>query len=95
MAETNWNEHSSRSHTILRMSVESRARGRAKPWRVATLNLVDLAGSECIAHLGKDEARRSECRLINSSLHALGRVILKLSQGDLKKGANAVCMAPA
>jgi len=86
VAATNWNEHSSRSHTIFRLRIESRSVDDGSVVRVSNLNLVDLAGSECIAHLGKDEARRSECRQINSSLHALGRVILKLSQGELKKG---------
>ena len=86
VAATNWNEHSSRSHTIFRMSIESRAVHGGSALLASTLNLVDLAGSECIAHLGKNETRRSECRQINSSLHALGRVILKLSQQEFSKG---------
>lgn len=52
--QTNMNERSSRSHTIFRMVVESRAKSllerdgdaSGEAVRVAMLNLVDLAGSE-------------------------------------------------
>lgn len=48
IGETNMNEHSSRSHTIFRMVVESRSRREVEgeAVKVAMLTLVDLAGSE-------------------------------------------------
>jgi hypothetical protein len=62
VAATNMNEHSSRSHTILQVTIERRPRegvdlsklptGREELARVlrAKLNLVDLAGSETMKH---------------------------------------------
>lgn len=50
VGETNMNEHSSRSHSIFRMVVESRRRSSEgavdDAVKVAMLSLVDLAGSE-------------------------------------------------
>ena len=55
---TNMNLHSSRSHTLFRMSIETKEsdddkteddKQDKKPFRTAILNLVDLAGSERIA----------------------------------------------
>ena len=45
VGKTNYNEVSSRSHTVFQMTIESTLRGgaaRGKPIRTATLNLVDL-----------------------------------------------------
>ena len=82
---TNFNERSSRSHSIFKMIIESRALDEGAEdgaVRVSALNLVDLAGSESIAVTqGKDASRAEETKHINKSLMALGRVILKLSTG--------------
>uniref|UniRef100_A0A3B5AH15 Kinesin-like protein n=1 Tax=Stegastes partitus TaxID=144197 RepID=A0A3B5AH15_9TELE len=71
---TNLNEHSSRSHALLIISVSgfnvttgNRTQGK--------LNLVDLAGSERIGKSGAEGSRLREAQCINKSLSALGDVI--------------------
>ncbi|XP_070985400.1 kinesin-like protein KIFC3 isoform X6 [Oncorhynchus clarkii lewisi] len=71
---TNLNEHSSRSHALLIITVAGvnfstghRTQGK--------LNLVDLAGSERIAKSGAEGSRLREAQCINKSLSALGDVI--------------------
>ncbi|XP_004344350.2 cenpe protein [Capsaspora owczarzaki ATCC 30864] len=96
VGETNMNEHSSRSHTIFRMIVESRDRVSAanSPERlsmdgavlVSSLNLVDLAGSERVGHTGAEGVRLKEGGFINKSLLTLGTVIGKLSDGVNESG---------
>ncbi|RKP15293.1 kinesin motor domain-containing protein, partial [Piptocephalis cylindrospora] len=92
---TEFNERSSRSHTILQIIVESRKRGVSKyhsrrtgrgsnmslgaSIRFSQLNLIDLAGSE---KASEDEERRKEASFINKSLLTLGNVIHKLSEED-------------
>ncbi|ESQ29563.1 hypothetical protein EUTSA_v10023277mg [Eutrema salsugineum] len=80
--ETNMNVHSSRSHTIFRMVIESRGKenGSSDAIRVSVLNLVDLAGSERIAKTGAGGVRLTEGKYINKSLMILGNVINKLSE---------------
>ena len=93
------NEHSSRSHTIFRVVVESRplcqnsgdtsmldASVFSSGTIVAELNLVDLAGSERVSLTGADGMRLREGAAINKSLLALSSVISKLSEG--KHGAH-------
>ena len=75
---TDMNEHSSRSHAILRIV----ARCQNKISRVATigkLSLVDLAGSERVAKSGVTKERLLEAQNINRSLSALGDVIQSLT----------------
>ena len=81
------NAASSRSHTIFRMVVESRAVGENASGSangahdavlVATLNLVDLAGSERGAKTGATGQAAKEGSAINKSLAALGDVIKAL-----------------
>ena len=93
---TNMNAHSSRSHTIFRMIVESRAisggmLGGADDGAavlVSTLNLVDLAGSERMSKTGAEGQRAKEGAHINKSLMTLGVVINKLSEGVESKGGH-------
>ncbi|KAJ1654047.1 hypothetical protein IWQ61_005952 [Dispira simplex] len=91
VGETNMNDHSSRSHTIFRMVIESRERsaedvesssdtGYSGAVKVSCLNLVDLAGSERVSQTGAEGARLREGAHINKSLLALGTVIAKLSE---------------
>ncbi|KAJ1429005.1 P-loop containing nucleoside triphosphate hydrolase protein, partial [Ochromonadaceae sp. CCMP2298] len=71
---TNMNEHSSRSHMILTVTVLS----EYLPTGVQTrgkLNLVDLAGSERINKSGAIGQALTEAKSINKSLSALGDVI--------------------
>ncbi|XP_075057044.1 centromere-associated protein E isoform X2 [Mixophyes fleayi] len=88
--ETKMNDHSSRSHTIFRMIVESRERngpGNSENCdgavMVSHLNLVDLAGSERASQTGAEGMRLKEGCNINRSLFILGQVIKKLSDGQL------------
>jgi hypothetical protein len=81
---------SSRSHTIFRMVIESKAPppadGSGSPQgddvRVSYLNLVDLAGSERQAEAGTSGERLREGGFINKSLSALSLVISKLAGSD-------------
>ena len=94
---TQWNAHSSRSHAVVQIVVESRERAIMKVFgqedkraplapggvRVSTLSLIDLAGSERAA---EDKTRRTEGSHINKSLLTLGTIISKLSGGKDKNG---------
>nr|CAG8467052.1 13492_t:CDS:10 [Entrophospora candida] len=91
---TNWNERSSRSHTLFKMVIESSSKD-AMPRRfsssssasssaktsgsVSVSNLIDLAGSEKAA---SDIERRKEGAFINKSLLTLGSVISKLTDSS-------------
>ncbi|KMT15139.1 hypothetical protein BVRB_3g062560 isoform B [Beta vulgaris subsp. vulgaris] len=95
IGETNMNLHSSRSHTIFRMIIESRDKaGDEEPEnscdavRVSVLNLVDLAGSERAAKTGAEGVRLKEGSHINKSLMTLGTVIKKLSEGAESQGSH-------
>ncbi|MCJ1314071.1 hypothetical protein MMC25_007751 [Agyrium rufum] len=91
---TQFNAHSSRSHAVVQIVVESRDRivnpvgveDKRAPLvpggcRVSTLSLIDLAGSERAA---EDKDRRTEGAHINKSLLTLGTVIARLSSEDGK-----------
>ncbi|XP_072373749.1 centromere-associated protein E [Scyliorhinus torazame] len=79
--ETKLNQHSSRSHTIFRVIVESRDKTN-EAVMVAHLNLIDLAGSERASQTGTEGVRLKEGCFINRSLFVLGQVIKKLSDGQ-------------
>lgn len=76
---THMNEHSSRSHAILTITVEAR-RFDAKKIRTGKLNLVDLAGSERQSKTNSTDERLKEASKINLSLSALGNVISALGK---------------
>jgi hypothetical protein len=83
--ETSIHEHSSRSHTIFKLFLESTRRVRPQGegrLRFSTLNLVDLAGSE---RLNEFEVRQpellGETGHINKSLFILANVVNKLAEG--------------
>ncbi|KAL5557934.1 hypothetical protein UlMin_034145 [Ulmus minor] len=85
IGETTLNETSSRSHQIVRLTIESTAReyqgiGRSSTL-AATVNFVDLAGSERASQTLSAGARLKEGCHINRSLLTLGTVIRKLSKG--------------
>ena len=96
---TQFNSHSSRSHAVVQIVVESRERAiidssgeenKRAPIvpggvRVSTLSLIDLAGSEKAAE-SKD--RRAEGGHINKSLLTLGTVIARLSGEKDKIGTS-------
>ncbi|GAV70969.1 Kinesin domain-containing protein/DUF3490 domain-containing protein [Cephalotus follicularis] len=83
VGETSLNDKSSRSHQIIRLTIESSLRensGRVKSF-IASLNLVDLAGSERASQTNADGTRFKEGSHINRSLLTLTTVIRKLSGG--------------
>ncbi|GAV78374.1 Kinesin domain-containing protein/DUF3490 domain-containing protein [Cephalotus follicularis] len=81
VGETALNDSSSRSHQILRLTIESALRENSDCVRsfVASLNFVDLAGSERASQTHADGARLREGCHINLSLMTLTTVIRKLS----------------
>lgn len=85
IGETSLNETSSRSHQILRLTIESSARefiGKDNSTTlVASVNFVDLAGSERASQALSVGQRLKEGCHINRSLLTLGTVIRKLSKG--------------
>jgi len=98
IASTGMNERSSRSHTIFRVTIESREKEADESMnggneenrppttdgavRVSTLNLVDLAGSESVRHTGATGERQKEGGMINQSLLTLSRVIVSLGNSN-------------
>ncbi|XP_013598460.1 PREDICTED: kinesin-like protein NACK1 [Brassica oleracea var. oleracea] len=85
IGETALNEVSSRSHQILRLTVESTARefftNDKFSTLTATVNFIDLAGSERASQSLSAGTRLKEGCHINRSLLTLGTVIRKLSKG--------------
>lgn len=85
IGETSLNETSSRSHQILRLTIESSAReflgSENSSTLTASVNFVDLAGSERACQAMSAGARLKEGCHINRSLLTLGTVIRKLSKG--------------
>ncbi|XP_029166361.1 kinesin-related protein 4-like isoform X2 [Nylanderia fulva] len=91
IGETNMNERSSRSHTIFRITIESREAGAASDGaiQVSQLNMVDLAGSEKARQTGATGERFKEGCRINLSLSTLALVIKQLSESpDSQKYIN-------
>ncbi|XP_076957161.1 kinesin-like protein NACK2 isoform X1 [Bidens hawaiensis] len=83
VGETSLNDRSSRSHQIIRLTIESSLQdesGRVKSL-LASLSLVDLAGSERASQTNVAGARLKEGSHINKSLLTLTNVIRKLSSG--------------
>ncbi|XP_038720672.1 kinesin-like protein KIN-7H isoform X2 [Tripterygium wilfordii] len=85
IGETSLNETSSRSHQILRVSIESSAleffSNDKSSMLAATVNFVDLAGSERASQSLSAGTRLKEGCHINRSLLTLGTVVRKLSKG--------------
>ena len=78
---TNMNEHSSRSHSVFTITVESSEiddQGEAHI-KVGKLNIVDLAGSERQSKTGATGDRLKEASKINLSLSTLCHVISSLT----------------
>ncbi|KAG8373249.1 hypothetical protein BUALT_Bualt11G0004300 [Buddleja alternifolia] len=85
IGETSLNETSSRSHQIIRLTIESSSREFLSRDNssilTATVNFVDLAGSERASQSLSAGTRLKEGCHINRSLLTLGTVIRKLSKG--------------
>ncbi|CAJ1014296.1 Kinesin motor domain/Microtubule binding, putative [Leishmania lindenbergi] len=91
-AETNMNEHSSRSHAILQLHItkvmadtDEGTSSVVTRTRTCKLNMVDLAGSERVSQSGVSGDRFEEAKNINLSLSTLGRVIQQLSEKQAGK----------
>ncbi|OVA12871.1 Kinesin [Macleaya cordata] len=87
IGETSLNETSSRSHQILRLTIESSAREflgkESSSTLAASVDFVDLAGSERASQALSAGTRLKEGCHINRSLLTLGTVIRKLSKGRI------------
>jgi hypothetical protein len=78
---TNMNKHSSRSHALFQITVETQDIGvDGKPHiRMGKMNMVDLAGSERLDKTGATGVRAKEATKINLSLSTLCHVISALT----------------
>ncbi|XP_065335163.1 kinesin-like protein KIF3A isoform X2 [Cloeon dipterum] len=83
VGSTNMNSHSSRSHAIFSITVESSEEGDdgQQHVKMGKLHLVDLAGSERQSKTGATGQRLKEATKINLSLSTLGNVISALVDG--------------
>ncbi|GMI74485.1 hypothetical protein like AT2G21300 [Hibiscus trionum] len=85
IGETSLNERSSRSHQIIRLTIESSAReflGKENSTTLAaSVNFIDLAGSERASQALSSGTRLKEGCHINRSLLTLSTVVRKLSKG--------------
>ncbi|XP_030635011.1 kinesin-like protein KIF9 [Chanos chanos] len=74
------NKHSSRSHCIFTIHIESRSCTQSDAKYVTSkLNLVDLAGSERLSKTGSEGQGQKEAMYINKSLSFLEQAILALA----------------
>ncbi|XP_071657068.1 kinesin-like protein KIFC1 isoform X1 [Patagioenas fasciata] len=81
VARTGSNERSSRSHGVFQLHIRG-SNPRRDVSCASVLSLVDLAGSERLEKGGAPGGRLRETQAINSSLSALGLVILALSRKE-------------
>jgi hypothetical protein len=84
---TEMNDHSSRSHTIMTLSLsvvsEAASKGVAPPTTFAQLNLVDLAGSERYAARHSDTQVHTSYRVDVCGLQGQGRAFRFLCVSDV------------
>jgi hypothetical protein len=79
------NATSSRSHTVFTLNIVQKDRRLADAEVLSgVLHFVDLAGSERLARSQSEGRRFQEAVIINSSLSALGKVILSLADKNAK-----------
>lgn len=75
------NDHSSRSHSIVQLSVRKHTESALV---LSKMSLVDLAGSERICHPSINQVHYKEGLSINKSLLTLGKIINCLSDSNKK-----------
>ncbi|XP_046449773.1 carboxy-terminal kinesin 2-like isoform X2 [Daphnia pulex] len=78
VASTSCNEHSSRSHSVLRLKLTG-VNADTTETSNGVLYMVDLAGSERLKESGATGDRLTETKHINKSLSNLGNVIMALA----------------
>lgn len=78
-SETNMNKYSSRSHSVVVVSVNCEDRERGRFFR-SKLVLVDLAGSERVTKSGVTGKELKEAQAINKSLSCLGDVFAAIEK---------------
>ncbi|QDZ22287.1 kinesin [Chloropicon primus] len=78
-ASTKVNERSSRSHLMVRLTLERRQEG-SRMLQLSCLNLVDLAGSERVHETKTSGLGMKESCSINQSLLCLGNVVSRLAE---------------
>merc|ERR1712071_349276 len=81
VAATSCNEHSSRSHSVLRLKLSGINEATTETSH-GVLYMVDLAGSERLKESGATGDRLTETKHINRSLSNLGNVIMALSSKE-------------
>ena len=79
VAETKYNEHSSRSHSVFRLHIRGH-NSKRRETVTSVLNLVDLAGSERLDAGHNKAERQKETQNINKSLTNLRNVITALAE---------------
>jgi kinesin family member 5 len=84
LSATGMNAGSSRSHSVLIVSISSRNTDNQST-KAGKLFLVDLAGSEMVSKTGAEGQQLEEAKMINKSLTSLGKVIKSLTES---KGAH-------
>ena len=67
VGETKLNEQSSRSHTVFRVTIESKANDSTAPAQISQFNLVDLAGSEGLSRTKAEGIRRRYFNDLNNT----------------------------
>jgi len=80
-ASTGLNDQSSRSHSVITITVVQRDASNGST-KTGKLVLVDLAGSETVRKSKAQGQQLEEAKAINKSLSALGNVINALSEGS-------------
>lgn len=83
VSETAMNEGSSRSHSLFKLSINSK-NIETESQRNGKLFLVDLAGSEKASKTRVEGVRLDEAKKINLSLTCLGNVIHALTEPNQK-----------
>ena len=88
VGSTNMNKESSRSHSVLTTTIESKTMNDDGSWNMKSsrFHIIDLAGSERSKQTNAVGERLKEGAMINKSLSTLGNVIkslVELSQGKI------------
>ena len=87
---TKMNKVSSRSHTICTFKITKELEDKKDESVVGLLNIIDLAGSERVKKSESEGQRLTEALFINTSLSALGKVVMSLDPDNSDKSSDFV-----